>query len=136
MIPRTVKILLVVHIVITGIGLMAHMKLHPVTKSLFFWLASPISLFSLIVIPVLYARPATVAWGFLLNGMTVAIGTITMVYFSLLTFEGPFTLPKLFKETTLFQVLFLWAKLPVAYFILVAMKSLKPAREQKGVSNE
>ena len=132
MLPRSVKILIAVHVAITLVGLLAHMKLHPVTKSLFFWWASPVSIFSLVVIPVLFARPATVAWGFLFNAMTVAIGTITMSYFSLLTFEAPFTLYRLLTESTLLKIFFLWAKLPVAYSILVIMKPLKIVRPREG----
>lgn len=132
MIPRSAKILIAVHIAITLVGLPAHMKLHPVTKSLFFWWATPVCVFSLFVIPVLYARPATVAWGFLFNAMTVAIGTITMSYFSLLTFEAPFTLYRLLTESTILKVFFLWAKLPVGYFILIKMKPLKSVRPREG----
>lgn len=132
MIPRSVKILIAVHIVITLVGLLAHMKLHPVTKSLFFWWATPVSVFSLLVIPVLYARPATAAWGFLFNTMSVAIGTIAMLYFSLLTFGAPFTLYRLAMESTILKVFFLWTKLPVGYFILIKMKPLKSVRLREG----
>ena len=132
MLPRSVKILILVHIAITLVGLAAHMKLHPVTKSLFYWWAAPANVFSLLVIPVLYARPATVAWGFLLNAMAVAIGTITMSYYSLLTFEAPFTLRWLATESTLPKIFFLWGKLPVAYFILVGMRPWKIKKPDEG----
>lgn len=132
MLPRSVKILIVVHIAISLLGLLAHINLHPVGKSLFFWWASPVSVFSLIVIPALYARPATVAWGFLFNAMTVVIGTIAMSYFSLLTFDAPITLYRLATESTLLKVFFLWIKLPVAYFILIKMKPLKIVRPREG----
>ena len=42
-------------------------NLHPVTESLYFFWASPVTVFSVIVIPVLLARPSTVGWGFMLD---------------------------------------------------------------------
>ena len=132
MIPRRVKVLILIHVAISLIGLMAHMRLHPVTKSLFFWWASPVSFFSIFVIPVLYARPATVAWGYVFNAMTVAIGTITMFYYFLLTFEGPVTFYRLVAESTLPKILFLWSKLLVAYFILMTMRPRRVAGQTEG----
>ena len=125
MVPRSVTVLIAIHVGISLPGLAAHMKLHPVQESLFFWWASPFSFFSLLVIPVLYGRAATVAWGVLFNGMTVVIGTIGMTYYSLLTFEGPLTLLRFTTESTLPQVLLLWTKLPLSYFIFRKVSPLK-----------
>jgi len=132
MIPRSVKILILVHIGITMIGLSAHMILHPVGKSLFFWWASPVGFFSLLVVPVLYARPATMVWGYLFNAMTVAIGTIAMFYYFLMAFEPPVTLFRIVTESTLPKIFFLWTKLLVAHFALVAMRPLMHVDQIEG----
>jgi hypothetical protein len=122
MIPRPVKFLIPVHVGISLLGLWVHLQVHPLSKSLYFWWASPVSLFSLVVLPVLFLRRATVGWGYVLNACTVAIGTIGMSYFSLLTFEPPLSLYRLFSESTLPNILLLWIKLPVAHLILRRMR--------------
>jgi hypothetical protein len=112
--------------------MLAHVNQHPFGKSLYFLWASPTSAFSLIVIPVLYYRPLTVKWGFMLNAGTVLIGTIGMSYYSLLTTEPPFTLYKLLFETMLPAILILLTKLPLSYFILKNMKPLIVPRHIRG----
>lgn len=130
--PRSVKILILIHVALSLIGLTAHLKLHPVTKSLFFWWAAPVDIFSLLVIPVLFARPATVSWGYLFNAMTVAIGTIAMFYYFLQAFEPPVTFYRIMVESTLPKILFLWTKLLIAQFILVAMRPLMHVGQIEG----
>jgi hypothetical protein len=112
--------------------MLTHLSLHPVDKSLYFLWASPLSAFSLIVIPVLYYRPSTVKWGFMLNAGTLLIGTIGMSYYSLLNTEAPITLHKLFLESTLPGILILWIKLPVAFLILGKMKPLIVPHHTRG----
>jgi len=103
-------------------GLLIHAELHPVTKSLYFWWASPVCIVSLLVLPVLFIRPRTVAWGYGLNLFIIALGTIGMGYFSLLNFEPPVTLWQLGVRSTLPAIIILWLKLPLAYFILLQMR--------------
>lgn len=122
MIPGSVRILIFIHMCISFTGLLAHLNQHSVGKSLYFLWASPLSIFSLIIIPVLYYRPSTVKWGFMFNAGTVLIGTIGMSYYSLLNTEAPITAYKIFLESTLPAVLLLWTKLPVAVMILNKMK--------------
>ncbi len=117
---------------ITLAGVFIHLKLHPPWESLYYFWASPLSVFSLIVIPVLYSRPATSAWGFMLNAVTVLIGTTGMSYYSLLYFERPFTLYRIITESTLPAIFILWARLPVAYLILVKMQSRRVPLRQRG----
>ncbi len=121
MVPGAVRLLIVIHMGISLGGLLIHMKLHPVEKSLYFLWASPVSAFSLIVIPLLYSRPSTVRWGFMFNAGTVLTGTIGMSYYALLALEGPVTVQYVLFESALPGVLILWTKLPVSYFILKKM---------------
>ena len=123
MLSRKVTFFIFVHMVISLIGLLRHVKLHPVDQSLYFWWASPINVISLFVLPCLFARPATVAWGYLLNSFIVAIGTIGMAYFTLLSFEGPLTPQKILFASTLPYILILWLKVPLATSILREMRS-------------
>jgi hypothetical protein len=132
MVPGSVRILIVIHMCISLTGVLAHLNQHPVGKSLYFLWASPLSAFSLIVIPVLYYRPSTVKWGFMFNAGTVLIGTIGMAYYSLLNTEAPITVYKILLESTLPAVLILWSKLPVAFMILEKMKPLIVTQHIRG----
>ena len=132
MVTRSVTFLILLHMCISLGGMLIHLKLHPVGKSLYFLWASPVSAFSLLVIPFLYLRSSTVAWGFMLNVGTVLIGTIGMSYYFMLTFEGPLTLSRIIMESTLPGILVLWAKVPIAYFILLKMKPESSSRIQRG----
>ena len=132
MIPGSVRILIFIHMCFSLTGMLAHLNQHPVGKSLYFLWASPLSAFSLIVIPVLYYRPSTVKWGFMLNAGTVLIGTIGMSYYSLLNTESPLTLYKLFFESALPAILILLGKLFIAFMILKKMKPLIVPRHTRG----
>jgi hypothetical protein len=105
------------------VGLVAHIYTHPVQKSLYFWWASPVSLFSLLFLPFLFFNRATVRWGYMLNWFTVGIGTITMSYFSLLTLEPPYTLLRFATESTLPKIVFLWMKIPIGAAILKKIRA-------------
>lgn len=124
-IPRSVIFFISCHVLISIGGMMIHLNLHSPGKSLYFLWASPVSLFSLVVITFLYCRPSTVAWGFLLNAGTIIIGTTGMCYYSLLTFDGPLTPYRVIAESTLPAVLILWTKLPISLYILRKMRPLK-----------
>ena len=120
---RPVTLLILIHVLLSFGGLLLHLRIHPPTKSLFFWWAAPTGAFSLLVIPLLYLRPSTVAWGVLFNGFAVAIGVIGMAYFSLHTLERPLTPAKLLFGSTLPDIAVLLAKLPLALLILREMRA-------------
>ena len=122
MASNSVRLLLAAYVCISLGGLLIHVKIHPPTQSLYFWWASPIAAFNLVVLPLLLARPSTVGWGYLLNAGIVLIGTVAMAYFSLLSATGPLTLRFLFVDSTLPDILILLAKLPIAHLILLKMR--------------
>lgn len=132
MITRTVKILILVHMCMSLGGVLVHMNLHPIEKSLYYWLVPPVSAFSLLVLPFLFARPSTAAWGFMLNAFAVGIGTIGMGYFSLHTFEAPVTLARLIGDSTLPAILILWTKVMIAYRILYEWRKQVHVRPERG----
>ena len=119
---RSVVILIAIHMTLSLIGLLAHANTHPVQRSLYFWWATPVSLFSLIVLPLLFFNTATVRWGYMLNWFTVGIGTIAMSYFSLFTLEPPYTFLRIATESTLPKIFLLWMKVPIAAAILGKMQ--------------
>lgn len=132
MVSRSVRILILIHIGITLGGILMHLKFHPPNKSLYFWWASPVNAVSLLIIPVLYSRPSTAGWGFMLNAFAVLIGTIGMSYYSLLNLERPLTLFRVFIESTLPNIIILWSKIPIAYLILLEMQPKKELLHKRG----
>ncbi|RJR20269.1 MAG: hypothetical protein C4581_03560 [Nitrospiraceae bacterium] len=127
---RSVPFLIALHMLISLAGVLIHIKLHHPSESIYYWWASPLSVFSLLVIPVLYSRTSTVAWGFMLTAGTIIFGTIGMFYFSLMTLEGPLTLSGILFKSALPAIIILWIKLPIAVYILRAM--VPQAGESKG----
>ena len=132
MITRSNKILILVHMCMSLGGVLVHMKLHPMGNSLYYWWASPVSAFSLLVLPFLFARPSTAAWGFMLNAFAVGIGTIGMGYYSLHTFEAPVTLGRLISGSTLPAIMILWIKVLIAYRILFEWRRQEHVRPERG----
>jgi hypothetical protein len=64
-------------------GWMLHSGIHPYAKHAYGWVPYISGLLSIIVIPMLFIWKKTLPWGYVLNGMTVIIGTITMSHFAL-----------------------------------------------------
>lgn len=122
MVPRHVKLLVLFHGSISLTGVVAHAVIHPPATSLYFWWASPFSIVSLLILPPLFLRPQTVAWGYLFNAYAVAIGVIGMTYFSLLTMERPLTMTAILLDSTLPATALLLLKLPLASGILRRMR--------------
>ncbi len=60
-----------------------HYAYHPAAKTGFGWVPFVSAILSVIVIPVLFMFRKTVHWGYLLNGFTAIVGTVTMGHFSL-----------------------------------------------------
>lgn len=118
MASQKTKFFILLYICVSLAGLVIHLKLHSPTKSLYFWWASPVNIFSLVVIPYLFVHPRTVPWGYLFNAFTIVIGTIGMGYFSLLNIVKPLTLYGLFMGSTLPAIIILWFKWPLAHAIL------------------
>jgi hypothetical protein len=67
-------------------------------------------LLSVLVIPWLFLSRKTLHWGYVLNGMTVIVGTITMAHFSLSSLPGKPDLRTVLFGTTLADIVLLWAK--------------------------
>jgi hypothetical protein len=108
-------------------GLLIHIRIHPVVEMP--WRSAPASAFNLaavipgvltaLLVPPLLNYRRTVAWGYMLNWATVLIGTVTMAYYSLVK-DPPdnFTLQWVLLQSTLADILILWAKVPLGHAVL------------------
>jgi len=94
-------------------GLMLHLYVHPPQKSPYGLVPLSVCVLSIVVIPWLFCFRKTLHAGYLLNGMTVILGTVTMGHFSIV------------KVPIIPDILILWAKFGIGYAIFY-MEMFKP----------
>jgi hypothetical protein len=114
-------------------GWLLHLRIHPLAKDAENYIPFVAGFISVIIIPVLFIFRSTIPFAYLLNGMTVIIGTITMTHFSI---ENPqvWTLQTIFMGTLLADIMLLWGKFAVgkALFDLDPVISRPDAPISKG----
>lgn len=102
-------------------GLLLHAGLHPMTASRTSLVPALSGFVSLCIVTALFYTPRGAAWAYLLNGMTVIVGTITMVHYSLADLPSPPTPKALLLQSTFPSIVLLWTK----YFIGTAIFDLE-----------
>jgi len=115
---RNVRGLIWVYSFISLGGLLLHLRIHPVTDSMFNWVAAGFAAGNAFLLPFLFNSPATVAWAYLFAWATVVTGTVAMAYHSIITWELPVTIKTVVMNSTFPDILILLAKLPLAHKIL------------------
>ncbi len=94
-------------------GWLLHLRIHPFAKDPENFIPLVAGFISVIVTPVLFIFRSTIPFAYLLNGITVIIGTITMTHF---TIENPpqvWTLQTILMGTLLADIVLLWGKFAV-----------------------
>lgn len=99
-------------------GLLLHIRIHPPTKDAINWIPAVLGVMSVIALPLLFSWPQTVAVGYLLNVVTVIVGTVMMGWYSIEHWQGPVTWDTVLLKSTLADILILLSKLPIAHAIL------------------
>jgi hypothetical protein len=94
-------------------GWLLHLRIHPTAKDAENYIPFVAGLISVIVIPVLFIFRSTISFAYLLNGMTVIIGTITMTHFTIENHPPVWTLQTIFLGTLLADIILLWGKFAV-----------------------
>ncbi len=110
-------------------GLLLHLRIHwrwP-PEEIYVWIPAIVGVVTTFVLPFMFNNSKTVAWAYLITMVAVIAGTIAMAYFSFKTWQGPVTIKGLILETTLADILVLWAKLPLAQIILRYWRPVKNA---------
>jgi len=106
-------------------GLLLHLRIHWPPKEVSVWLPAIFGVLTTFVLPFMFNNAKTVAWAYLINLAAVIVGTIAMAHFSLENWQGPVTIKGLVLQTTLADILILWAKLPLAQIILRYWRPVK-----------
>ncbi|MGD0784192.1 MAG: hypothetical protein ABR969_00045 [Sedimentisphaerales bacterium] len=116
-------------------GLLLHSRIHPVSANYSNLVPAISGVLAILVVPLLFCFKRTIAYGYVLNGFLVIVGTITMAHFSIAHWPNPVTVKAILLTTTLADILILWGK----FFIGKALFDLEffgydATREKKGVS--
>lgn len=106
-------------------GLLLHLRIHWPPKEISLWLPAIFGVVTTFVLPFMFNNAKTIAWAYLINLAAVIVGTIAMAHFSIENWQGPVTMKGLVLQTTLADILVLWAKLPLAQIILRYWRPVK-----------
>jgi hypothetical protein len=108
---RTVLILAVFLLALGG--WLLHLRIHPTSKDPENYIPFVAGFISVFLIPVLFIFRSTISFAYLLNGMTVIIGTIAMTRFTIENPPQAWTLQTIFLGTLLADIILLWGKFAV-----------------------
>ena len=116
-------------------GLLLHCRIHPVKANYSNLVPAVSGVLSVLVVPLLFCFRRSIAYGYVLNGFLVITGTITMAHFSIAHWPSPATVQAVLLNTTLADILILWAR----FFIGKALFDLEffgyeAAKEKKGIT--
>ena len=99
-------------------GLLLHWRIHPlfVSNQLVWERLIPVVFgsLSIVIIPWLFSKEITADLAYLLTGLSVAFGIITMSHLSIATWQGNISLFKILLNTTLPDSLILFSKFMIA----------------------
>ncbi len=94
-------------------GWLLHLMIHPVAKNLVNYIPAVAGFISVIIIPLLFIFRSTTTFAYLLNGITVIIGTIMMAHYSITHPPQVWTLQTILLGTLLADILLLWGKFAI-----------------------
>ena len=94
-------------------GWLLHLRIHPLAKDAENFIPAVAGFISVLIVPFLFMFRSTISFAYLLNGMTVIIGTITMAHFSMENPPPVWTLQTIFFGTLLADIALLWSKFAV-----------------------
>ena len=108
-------------------GLLLHLRIHPPTDEVSNWIPAIFGVLNVIVLPFLFNSPRTVAAAYVLNAVSVVVGTVAMAWYSIEHWQGQVTWDTVLLKSTLADILILLAKLPIAHMIL---RHFRPKNKQ------
>lgn len=104
-----IKSTLISAIVVMSIGgLFLHLRIHPFAKNPSNLVPVITGFMSIIAVPLLFSFKRTASYAYVLNGMLVIIGTVTMGHFSIAHFPNEITVSSMLLNTLLGDILILW----------------------------
>ncbi|MCB4792535.1 MAG: hypothetical protein LHV68_11715 [Elusimicrobia bacterium] len=109
---QKLKLILITGLVCTALGgWLLHLRIHTIQSNPSNYLPFLSGIFSIIILPLMFYFRPTVTYAYILNGMTVIIGTITMAHFSIANLPPEITLGTIILRTTFADIMLLFTKL-------------------------
>ncbi|MRR17704.1 MAG: hypothetical protein EG826_14750 [Deltaproteobacteria bacterium] len=99
-------------------GWLLHLQLHRLSEDPGNYIPFLAGLISVFVTPVLFIFRSTTPVAYLINGMTVILGTVLMVRFTILNPPDVWTVQSFFLATVLPYIVLLWGKFALGKAIL------------------
>ena len=106
-------------------GFLLHLRIHQPSANAANYIPFIAGLVSAFVLPLMFIFRSTIAYAYVLNGMFVIFGTITMAHFSIAHRPPALTFGALMLNTTLADIALAWGKFFIgkALFDLARMQS-------------
>jgi len=95
-------------------GWCLHLKIHPLGKETYNVIPFITGIISAFGLPLLFCFRRTLVAAYLLSGFLAILGTILMVHYSIVHFEGPVTLPGVLLDTTFPDIAILWGRFAIS----------------------
>ena len=129
-----VKVVLLSALVSLSLGaLLLHLRIHPLDQGAANFVPFIACLLSVVVVPLLFSFKKLVEYGYVLNGMLVIIGTITMSHFAIAHWPVPTTFGTILLQTMLPDILILWGNFFVGKALFdLEFHGYEPGKEKKG----
>lgn len=117
-----IRVMLVIALgCVSAAGLWVHLLVHPLGAKAVNIIPFFSGLISVVAVSAFFFFRRLVPFAYIINGMLVIIGTITMVHFSIKYFPTPFEFSLIFQRTLLPDIVILWT----AFFIGKALFELE-----------
>jgi hypothetical protein len=114
-------------------GLLLHLRIHPVGESPSNLVPFVAAILGALVVPLLFSFKRLVEYGYVLNGMLVIIGTITMTHFSIVHWPTPTAFGTVLLKTMLADIFLLWGNFFVGKSLFeLEVYGYDPNRERRG----
>ncbi|MEN6621247.1 MAG: hypothetical protein ABFD50_06850 [Smithella sp.] len=91
-------------------GWLLHLHIHPASKDAEFYIPAVAGFISIFITPALFISRRTTPVAYLINGMTVIIGTITMTVFSAEHLPAVWNIKTILFDTLFANIMVLWGK--------------------------
>ncbi len=104
-----IKLMLIGGLIVLALGgWLLHFRIHPPFKEGYNLVPFIAGIISVVIVPLLFSFRSTIAYAYVLNGMLVILGTITMAHFSIVHFAGPLNFQNLLFGTLLADIAILF----------------------------
>lgn len=114
-------------------GLLLHLRIHPLGARSSNLVPFVAAVLGLLVVPALFSFRRLVEYGYVLNGMLVIVGTVTMTHFSIVHWPTHTAFGTVLLKTMLPDILILWGNFFVGKSLFeLEVYGYDPNRERRG----